>query len=72
MAIIGTIILFFCWFSFNAGSTLNAADARLAVAATNTMIAGAIGGLVTMFYMWIKYGKPDPSMKPLQNLNDFL
>jgi len=62
MAIIGTIILFFCWFSFNAGSTLNAADARLAVAATNTMIAGAIGGLVTMFYMWIKYGKPDPSM----------
>ncbi|HEX3039129.1 MAG TPA: ammonium transporter, partial [Caproiciproducens sp.] len=34
----------------------------LAVVATNTMIAGAIGGLVAMFYMWIKYGKPDPSM----------
>jgi Amt family ammonium transporter len=62
MAIIGTIILFFCWFSFNAGSTLNASDFRLAVVATNTMIAGAIGGLVAMFYMWIKYGKPDPSM----------
>jgi Amt family ammonium transporter len=26
------------------------------------MIAGAIGGLVAMFYMWIKFGKPDPSM----------
>jgi len=26
MAIIGTIILFFCWFSFNAGSTLSASD----------------------------------------------
>lgn len=62
MAIIGTIILFFCWFSFNAGSTLNAGDFRLAIVATNTMVAGAIGGLVAMFYMWGKYGKPDPSM----------
>lgn len=62
MAIIGTIILFFCWFSFNAGSTLNASDFRLSVVATNTMVAGAIGGLVAMFYMWIRYGKPDPSM----------
>lgn len=51
MAIIGTVILFFCWFSFNAGSTLNSSDFRLAVVATNTMIAGAIGGLVAMFYM---------------------
>lgn len=62
MAIIGTIILFFCWFSFNAGSTLNASDFRLAIVATNTMIAGAIGGVAAMFYMWIKFGKPDPSM----------
>ncbi len=62
MAIIGTIILFFCWFSFNAGSTLSASDFRLSVVATNTMIAGAVGGLVAMFYMWIKFGKPDPSM----------
>jgi len=62
MAIIGTIILFFCWFSFNAGSTLNSTDLRLSVVATNTLIAGAIGGLVAMGYMWIKFGKPDPSM----------
>ena len=62
MAIVGTIILFFCWFSFNAGSTLNASDFRLAIVATNTMVAGAVGGLVAMFFMWVKYGKPDPSM----------
>jgi len=62
MAIIGTIILFFCWFSFNAGSTLNSTDFRLSVVATNTMVAGAIGGLVAMFYMWAKFGKPDPAM----------
>lgn len=62
MAIIGTIILFFCWFAFNAGSTLSASDFRLSVVATNTMIAGAIGGLVAMMFMWVKFGKPDPSM----------
>lgn len=62
MAIIGTIILFFCWFSFNAGSTLNSSDFRTAIVATNTMIAGAIGGMAAMSYMWIVYGKPDPSM----------
>lgn len=62
MAIIGTIILFFCWFAFNAGSTMNVGDFRMAVVATNTMIAGAIGGLVAMFYMWGRFGKPDPSM----------
>ena len=62
MAIIGTIILFFCWFAFNAGSTLSSSDFRLSVVATNTMIAGAVGGLVAMFYMWGKFGKPDPSM----------
>lgn len=62
MAIIGTIILFFCWFAFNAGSTTSGTDLRLAVVATNTMIAGAVGGVTAMFYMWKKYGKPDPTM----------
>lgn len=62
MAVIGTIILFFGWFAFNAGSTLSGSDLRLAVVAVNTMIAGAVGGLVAMFYVWKKYGKPDVSM----------
>ena len=62
MAVIGTIILFFGWFAFNAGSTMNGTDFRIAIVATNTMIAGAIGGLAAMFYMWFRYGKPDPSM----------
>lgn len=62
MAVIGTIILFFGWFAFNAGSTMNGTDLRLAVVATNTMIAGVFGGFVSMMYMWKIYGKPDPSM----------
>lgn len=62
MAVIGTIILFFGWFAFNAGSTMNGSDLRLAVVATNTMLSGAVGGFVAMMTMWIVYKKPDPSM----------
>jgi Amt family ammonium transporter len=62
MAVLGTIILFFCWFAFNGGSTLNAGDLRSSVVIVNTMIAGAVGGLVAMFYMWKKFGAPDISM----------
>jgi len=62
IAILGTIILFFGWFVFNAGSTLNGSDLRLSVVAVNTMVAGAFGGFTSMIYMWARYGKPDPSM----------
>src|SRR5712672_1821978 len=62
MALIGTFILAFGWFGFNAGSTLAGSDSRIAVIATNTMLAGAAGGLTAMVYVWLKDGKPDPSM----------
>src|SRR5881275_262691 len=62
MALIGTFILAFGWFGFNAGSTLAGSDLRIGVIATNTMLAGAAGGITAMLYMWVKYGKPDPSM----------
>jgi ammonium transporter, Amt family len=62
MAIIGTLILAFGWFGFNPGSTLAGTDLRIAVVATNTMIASAAGGLFATFYMWIFYKKPDPGM----------
>src|SRR5204862_6023725 len=55
-------ILAFGWFGFNAGSTLAGSDLRIGVIATNTMLAGAAGGITAMLYMWLKYGKPDPSM----------
>src|SRR5439155_133614 len=61
-ALIGTFILAFGWFGFNAGSTLAGSDLRIGVIATNTMLAGAAGGITAMLYMWLKYGKPDPSM----------
>src|SRR5947209_4738235 len=62
MALTGTFILAFGWFGFNAGSTLAGSDLRIGVIATNTMLAGAAGGITAMVYMWIRYGKPDPSM----------
>src|SRR5947209_8187364 len=62
MALVGTFILAFGWFGFNAGSTLAGSDLRIGVIATNTMLAGAAGGVTAMLYMWRKSGKPDPSI----------
>jgi Amt family ammonium transporter len=62
MALLGTFILAFGWFGFNAGSTLAGTDVRIGVIATNTMLAGAAGSISAMIYMWARYGKPDPSM----------
>lgn len=62
MVILGTFILAFGWFGFNAGSSLAAADGRIGVVAVNTMLASASGALVSCLYMWIVLGKPDPSM----------
>ncbi len=62
MAIVGTFILAFGWFGFNAGSSLAGTDLRIGVVATNTMLASAGGAFASMMYMWFKYGKPDISM----------
>ena len=62
MALLGCFILAFGWFGFNAGSSLAGTDLRIAVIATNTMLASAAGAIAAMFYMWAAYGKPDPSM----------
>lgn len=67
MGILGTIILFFGWFGFNPGSALGFVGPfrNLAVlAAVNTLLAGAIGGMVAMLYMWWigPSKKPDPAM----------
>ena len=62
MALLGTFILAFGWFGFNPGSTLAGTDLRIAVVATNTMLASAAGAFSAMLVMMLKFGKPDPSM----------
>jgi Amt family ammonium transporter len=59
--------LFFGWFGFNPGSALGIQGAFInlvSLAAVNTLLAGAAGGLSAMIYMWL-FGpgkRPDPSM----------
>jgi Amt family ammonium transporter len=63
MVLIGCFILAFGWFGFNPGSTLGASGSlRIATIAVDTMLAGATGSFGAVFYMWIRYGKPDASM----------
>ena len=62
MALIGTGILAFCWFGFNAGSTLSAHDPRIALIAVNTMLASATGALTAVLYVWHRHHKPDMGM----------
>jgi Amt family ammonium transporter len=61
----GCFILAFGWFGFNPGSTLGASGngaLRIGSIAVNTMLAGCTGSFGAIFYMWMRYGKPDASM----------
>ncbi len=62
MVMLGTFILAFGWFGFNAGSTLSATNGRIGMIALNTMLASGSGTLASTLYMWKLYGKPDPTM----------
>ncbi|MGG3466002.1 ammonium transporter [Neobacillus pocheonensis] len=62
LASAGAFILWFGWFAFNAGSTLDASSSALAPIAINTMLAGASGGATALFLTMKKFGKADPSM----------
>ena len=65
IVLLGCFILAFGWFGFNPGSTLGASgngNLRIGSIAVNTMLAGMAGSFTSMFYMWLRYGKPDASM----------
>jgi Amt family ammonium transporter len=62
MAMLGTFILLFGWFGFNAASTFASTDVQFATVATNTAIAAAFGAVVAMFWITKRTGKPDPGM----------
>jgi Amt family ammonium transporter len=62
MAVIGTLILAFGWFGFNAGSTLSATDARIATIAVNTMLSSSAGAFAALLYAWHASRKPDVGM----------
>jgi ammonium transporter, Amt family len=62
MSVLGTFILAFGWFGFNAGSTLSAADPRVALVAVNTMLASSAGLVVALLYVWWTARRPDVGM----------
>jgi Amt family ammonium transporter len=66
MGTLGAIILFFGWFGFNPGSALGLSGAAInlvALAAVNTLLGGAAGGIAAMAYTWlVSHKKPDPAL----------
>jgi ammonium transporter, Amt family len=64
-AVLGTLILWFGWFGFNAGSTLGVdlgGFGFFAYVAMTTNIAAATGAVTGMVVAWLRLGKPDISM----------
>lgn len=58
LATLGTFILWFGWYGFNAGSTL-VGDPAIGRIAVNTTLAPAAGALSAMVAVWITQGRPD-------------
>ncbi len=58
---LGVFILWFGWYGFNAGSTLQAVGADIASVAATTTLAAAAGALAAMISGWAfpVYGRPD-------------
>jgi len=61
LAALGTLILWFGWYGFNAGNTL-AGNEKIAQILINTTLAGAAGAVASMMTGWYKFGKPDPGI----------
>ncbi|MGM9786704.1 MAG: ammonium transporter [Candidatus Cryptobacteroides sp.] len=63
---LGVFILWFGWFGFNPGSQLGAEGAENARAISKvfctTNMAAATGGLATLVFTWILFGKPSLSL----------
>jgi len=62
LVVVGTFILAFGWFGFNAGSSLAGTDGRIGIIATNTMLASVSGALAAMILYKLMFGKYDVTM----------
>jgi Amt family ammonium transporter len=62
MVVMGTFVLAFGWFGFNAGSTLSASEPRIAEIAVNTAVSSSTGALTAMSVVWQRHRRPDIGM----------
>lgn len=62
LAFLGTFILWFGWFGFNAGSSLSGLDMNIGRIVVTTNLAAAAGGTVAALFTMFRFGKADPSM----------
>ena len=62
LAALGVFILWFGWYGFNAGSTLNGNDSMIGHIAVTTTLGAAAGAVAAMFLSWFLFKKPDISM----------
>lgn len=61
MAMLGGFILWVGWYGFNPGSEL-ALDNVTFYTAITTTLAGCAGGCAALFFTWVRYKKPDPTL----------
>ncbi|WP_438432043.1 ammonium transporter [Gorillibacterium sp. sgz500922] len=62
LTVLGVIILWICWFGFNAGSTVSAMnDGFFGYVALTTNLAAAAGAVATLVVSWMYFGKADIS-----------
>lgn len=61
MAMLGGFILWVGWYGFNPGSELAFDEVTLYTTITTTF-AGSAGGLSSLFFTWLRYKKPDPTL----------
>lgn len=60
LATLGTFLLWFGWYGFNVGSTLDATSPiTMGLTAVNTTIAAAAGALATLFFVYFRSGTWD-------------
>ena len=59
---LGVLLLWFGWFGFNPGSSLDITSPVTAHAAITTLLGGAAGTISAMVFSSIRYGKPDAGL----------
>lgn len=59
---LGVLILWFGWFGFNPGSTLDITSPATAHAAITTLLSGAAATFSTLIASNLRYGKPDAAL----------